>query len=325
MKLATKRTNAPDGELLVVSQDLSQAVSAASVASTMQDALDRWDEAAPALAELYGALNAGTCDGAFDFVATEMDAPLPRAWQWLDGSVYPNHGQLMQKAFNLPPIEYDKPLMYQGMSHQFLAGHDEVPFFSEEGGIDFEAEFGIITGAVPMGTAASTAAQYMHLAVLINDWSLRAIAPAEMKTGFGWIQAKPACSIAPVAVTLDELEGLWVDNRITATMKVTRGGDVFGEVPGDEMDYGFDELVAHAAATRGLCAGTIIGSGTVSSKNYKVVGSCCIAERRAIEMIDQGAPKTDFLGFGEQVSIDVVDAKGQSNLFGSIDQRVVSV
>lgn len=323
MKFATERTAHPDGRLLVVSRDLRRAVPATGIAATLQEALDRWDEVRDALAALYDSLNEGRANGALDFASLDLAAPLPRAWQWLDASAFASHGELMQRAFNSPPIEATAPLMYQGMAHRFLGPREDVPLPTEDDDIDFEGEFGIITGEVPMGTPAREALKYVRLAVQINDWSLRRVAPIEMKTGFGWIQAKPACSAAPVALTPDELGSAWSDARITATLEVRRNGERFGRVPATEMGYGFDELIAHAARTRVLCAGTIIGSGTVSSHNYRDVGSCCITERRAIEMIDVGEPRTPFLKFGERVEMEAWSDEGEGPLFGRIDQRVV--
>lgn len=319
MKLATERTGGVDGRLLVVSRDLTRA--AVARVPTLQTALDDWVAAEPQLEALYQRLNEDE-EAGLAFRPGAMAAPLPRAWQWLDGSAYSNHGALMQRAFNLPPIETDRPLMYQGMSHRFLSGTDDVPFPSEADGIDFEGELGIITDTVPMGVSAEEALGHIRLAILINDWSLRTIAPIEMKTGFGWIQAKPACSVAPVAVTLDELGSDWADGRMALTLSVQLNGARFGAVGATGMDYGFHELVAHAARTRDLCPGTIIGSGTVSSPDYQAVGSCCIAERRAIEAIESGAPQTGFMRFGDRVRMDAL-ASGRS-VFGTIDQQVVS-
>jgi fumarylacetoacetate (FAA) hydrolase len=323
MKLASERNALPDGSLVVVSRDLKRMVSAAAVAPNLQNALDRWDQVAPALRSLYERLNAGRAEYATAFRPEAMAAPLPRAWQWLDGSAFPSHGELMQKAFNLPPIATDVPLMYQGMSHQFLGPTENMPFTSEQDDIDFEGEFGVITGEVPMGTSAKEALGCVRLAVQINDWSLRAIAPVEMKTGFGWIQAKPACSMAPLAVTLDELGDGWGDGRILATLDVRRSGAQFGSVPSTEMAFGFHELIAHASRSRRLCAGTIIGSGTVSTRSYRETGSCCIAERRAIEMIDTGAPRTHFLKFGETVRMEARIGSCAEPPFGILEQIVV--
>jgi len=323
MKLASERNGLPDGGLVVVSRDLKWAAPADRIAPSLQNAIDRWEEVLPALTALYDSLNAGRARNAAAFRPEAMMAPLPRAWQWLDGSAFPSHGELMQKALNRPPIVTDLPLMYQGMSHQFLAPTEEVPFPSEQDDIDFEGELGIITGPVPMGTAAPQALDCVRLAVQINDWSLRAIAPVEMKTGFGWIQAKPACSMAPVAATLDELGDAWAEGRILATLAVWRDGTLFGSVPSTEMAFGFHELIAHAARTRSLCAGTLVGSGTVSSRSCRDVGSCCIAERRAIEMIDLGAPRTGYLKFGERVRMEGRIPGCAEPPFGVIEQTVV--
>jgi fumarylacetoacetate (FAA) hydrolase len=324
MKLATARSESPDGTLLMVSRGLKVVARAAHIAPTLQNALERWEEVSPALQKISDELNAGRLTDTTPYDAAALVAPLPRSWQWLDGSAFPSHGALMQKAFDMPPIASKAPLMYQGMSHSFLGPREDVPFMDAADDIDFEAELGIITAAVPMGIDVGRALDYVRLAVLINDWSLRAIAPIEMKTGFGWIQAKPACSMAPVAVTLDELGDAWTRGRIMATLQVQRGSMNFGRVPSTEMAFGFDELIAHAARTRELCAGTIIGSGTVSSSSYAEVGSCCIAERRAIEMIESGAPRTPFLAFGERIRITAkVDAVDHPP-FGDMDQVVVN-
>lgn len=321
MKLATQRDGTPDGRLLVVADDLRTASPVERIA-TLQQALDHWVEAEPVLRTVAKKLAAGTARDAVAWRPETIMAPLPRAWQWLDGSAYPSHGELMQTAFNLPPIESEAPLMYQGMSHRFLAWDEDVELPSEADGIDFEAEFGVITDHVPMGIRAGEALGLIRLIVQINDWSLRVIAPLEMKTGFGWIQAKPACSMAPLALTPDELGPAWRDGRIDAIMRVWRGDVEFGIVPSLEMAHGFHELIAHAARTRDLCAGTIIGSGTVSSSRYRETGSCCIAERRAIEMIDTAAPVTPFLRFGETVRMDASVGQAEAT-FGRIDQRIM--
>jgi fumarylacetoacetate (FAA) hydrolase len=297
--------------------------SAAPIAATLQSALEQWDSVLPRLQELYEQLNAGAI-ASTEYIPHALMAPLPRAWQWLDASAFPSHGELMQRAFELPPIPSTPPLMYQGLSHQFLGPTEDVPFGSQADGIDFEGEFGVITGPVGMGTPAARAAPSIRLAVQVNDWSLRTIAPIEMKTGFGWIQAKPACSMAPIAVSLDELDNLWSQGRITATLKVELNGKLFGEVPASDMQFGFHELIAHAARTRSLCAGTILGSGTISSHACRVVGSCCIAEKRAIEMIDRGAPRTDYLQFGDRVTMNAFGGDHQEPLFGTLAQQVIS-
>lgn len=324
MKLATLHDGSADGRLVVVARDLAHLAPASGIAATLQEALDRWDEVAGKLQALYERLNAGAESSAVASEGQRFMAPLPRAWQWLDGSAFPQHGLLMAEAFKHPPIETELPLMYQGLSHIFYGTGDEVPFLSEADGIDFEGEFGVITGAVAMGSSADSAAAAIRLVVQINDWSLRRWAPAEMKTGFGWILAKPACGMAPIAVTPDELGPNWEKSRVTATLVVERGEERFGAVPATEMETGFDELIAHAARTRPLCAGTIIGSGTVSHSSFREAGSCCISERRAIEMINQaGQASTPYLHFGERVRMRAVARDGGEPLFGILDQQVV--
>lgn len=319
MKLATMKDGSRDGRLYVVARDLSRA-QAADAVTTMQALMEDWESHAPALEAQYEAVNGGAGE-AFD--AAEALAPLPRAWQWLDGSAFDSHGDLMDKVFGMvdkfkPPFPY----MYQGVSSKFYAPNEDVKFRLEEDFVDFEGEFGIIVDEVPMGVEASAAAAHIRLIVQINDWSLRRIAPLEMKGGFGWVTAKPPCSMAPVAVTPDELGAAWRDARVDLNLNVWWNGERFGAANGYPMSSGFDDLVAHAAYSRDLVAGTVIGSGTVSNETYREVGSSCIAERRGIEMIDEGAAKTDFMKFGDRVKMEVFDADGQS-LFGAIDQQVV--
>jgi fumarylacetoacetate (FAA) hydrolase len=321
VKLAS-RSAGRDGELLVVSADLKMAVAATAIAPTLQAALDDWDAVAPALGQLYGHLNAGTAPGSFGLAGVALDAPLPRAWQWLDGSAFAQHGALMAKAFNRPPIDSDGPLMYQGMSHRFLGPLDPVHFPDEQDGIDFECEFAVITGDVRMGSGRQAAGAAIRLVALVNDWSLRRLTGVEVKTGFGFVRAKPACSAAPVVVTPEELGPAWRDFRVRAIMEVRRGDEIFGRVPADEMEFGFDELVAHAASTRDLCAGTLIGSGTVSSSRYAEVGSCCISERQAIEMIAHGRAATSYLRFGERVRMEAFAQDDSRSLFGAADNTV---
>lgn len=319
MRLATVRGGTPDGRLVVVSADGARSLEAGAMAPTLQAALETWTASQPGLLELEARVNGGEGDPVDPRAFT---APLPRAWQWLDGSAFPSHGALMQQAFKLPPIETTAPLMYQGMSHQFLGPTEDVPLPSEEDGIDFEGEFGVITDDVPMGAKSSDAAKHIRLVVQINDWSLRTIAPVEMKTGFGWVQAKPACSMAPFAVTPEALGDAWRDCRVHLDLCVDWNGERFGAPNAGAMAFGFDELIAHAARTRSLPAGTIIGSGTVSNSNYRDVGSTCIAERRGIEMIDHGEPRTGFMRFGDRVRMEAPAADGRSP-FGVIDQSVV--
>lgn len=311
MRLATLDNGTPDGALIIVSRDARRCLHAGG---TLQQAIEDWSVAEPALRSLAARLEDGSGD-ALDH--GRLLAPLPRAWQWLDGSAFPQHGDLMQQAFNLPPIETDRPLMYQGLSDRFLPGHADVPLPTEADGIDFEGEYGVITDAVPMGVTPEQALPHIKLVLLINDWSLRAIAPIEMKTGFGWVQAKPACAAAPFAVTPDELGEAWADGRVHLPLHVRLDGRWFGSPNGREMAFGFHDLVAHAARTRNLVAGTIIGSGTVSNADYAEVGSACISERRAIEMIETGSPRTPFMAFGDRIALSA-----EGNIFGTIDQAV---
>jgi fumarylacetoacetate (FAA) hydrolase len=323
MKLTTLRGAGRDGRLAVVAPDLRTAAFAPDIAPTLIDALEQWDTVEPALRELSESLRAGSVAGSFDFSPMEALAPLPRTYQWLDGSAFSSHGELMAKVFGIQNPQSERPLMYQGMSHQFLSASEQVRFRSEADGIDFEGEFGVITDEVPMGTSAASAAGHIKLIVQINDWSLRTLAPVEMKTGFGWVQAKPACSAAPLAITVDELGTAWRDGRVALPLQVWLNGRKFGAANGQEMGFSFGELIAHGAATRNLCPGTIIGSGTVSNEDYRRIGSSCIAERRAIETLDEGAPRTPYLRFGDSVRMEAVGLAGET-LFGVLEQRVVS-
>lgn len=319
MKLATLDTGTPDGALAVISADGSRYLPADAVAATLQAALDDWATAAPALRQLADRLAAGEGENAKTLAYA---APLPRAWQWLDGSAFRSHGELMETLFGTEPPPPGRPLMYQGLSHQFLSATADVPLPREEDGIDFEGEFGVITDFVPMGVTPEQAMAHIKLLVQINDWSLRALAPIEMKTGFGWVQAKPACSVAPFAVTPDVLGDAWREGRVHLPLSVDWNGARFGDALGGVMEFGFHELVAHAASTRSLCAGTIIGSGTVSNSNFREIGSSCIAERRGIEMLDEGKPRTSYMHFGDTVRMEARLPDG-GLLFGAIDQKVV--
>lgn len=312
MRLATLRDGTKDGRLVVVSAD-GTACAPAPV-KTLQEALERWDEVAPALA------SATNFPDPLD--ASQLMAPLPRAWQWLDGSVYSSHGALMDKVLGVdkPPVSW--PLMYQGVSDKFYGPTDDVRMPDEALQIDFEGEFGVIVDAVPMGTSAEDCKQHIRLVVQINDWSLRALAGPEMKSGFGWVQAKPPCTMAPFAITPDELGDEWRDGRCCADLLVDWNGKRFGAANGEPMGYGFHELVAHAARTRDLVAGTVIGSGTVSNENFRECGSSCIAERRGIEIVDLGAPKTDFMKFGDTVRMQGTLRDGRAP-FGAIEAKVV--
>lgn len=324
MKLASLNNGSRDGRLIVVSRDLSCAVDAGHIAENMLLAIENWLNVEPQLQALYSQLNEGEAVGSFAFAPAEVMAPLPRTYQWLDGSAFLNHGTLMQKAFHLDPIEGadTTPLMYQGAGDDFLGSRADIPLPSESLGIDFEGEFGVVVDAVPMGCTAADAAAHIKLIVQINDVSLRAVAPREMKTGFGFLHAKSSSSFAAVAITPDELGDAWRDARVQLPLHVKWNGEWFGNPHGGEMNFSFAQLIAHATFTRRLSAGTVIGSGTVSNAE-RSAGSACISERRAIEMIEHGAPKTGFMRFGDRVQMDVFGADGQS-LFGGIDQRVVA-
>ena len=321
MRLATLDNGTPDGELVVVSDDDNRCLSAGSRVPNLLAAISDWQKAEPDLRELATRLGVG--DGS-PIDRSRLRAPLPRTWQWLDGSAFQVHADLMQVAFGTDPIAHDKPLMYQGMSDRCLGPAEDVALPDETHGIDFEGEFGVVIDFVPMGTCAADALDRIKLVVQINDWSLRNLAVPEMKTGFGWIQAKPACSMAPFAVTPDELGESWADGRVCLDLLVEWNGERFGAANGREMSVGFHDLVAHAAATRDLAAGTVIGSGTVANAAYAEVGSSCISERRAIEIIAGGKPATPFMKFGDQVRMSAVDPAG-GNPFGSIDQQVVGL
>ncbi|MFC3097203.1 fumarylacetoacetate hydrolase family protein [Alteraurantiacibacter palmitatis] len=320
MKLASRANGTPDGELLVVSADGTRGIAAGPGLPNLREALERWGEAVPLLADLAAGVEMGTGE---PLDPASLMAPLPRAWQWLDASAFKTHADLMQVAFGHDPIVQEKPLMYQGMSHRFYGPRDDVPFPDAQGGIDFEGEFAVVTDFVPMGTSAADAAGRIRLVLQVNDWSLRHLAVPEMKTGFGWVQAKPACSAAPFAVTPHALGDGWQDGRVCLDLQVDWNGARFGAANGREMTFGFHDLIAHAAATRDLAAGTIIGSGTVANRDYARVGSSCISERRAIEMIASGgAPVTGYMKPGDRVRMAAVDAHG-AQPFGEIDQRVI--
>lgn len=323
MKLATLRDGSRDGRLAVVSRDLRRGVEAPAVAKTLLEAIESWERCEPRLLALAEALERGPVTGEFALDPAALAAPLPRTWQWLDGSAFHNHGELMQRAFKVADERpHTKPLMYQGGSDDFLGPQEDMPLPSEEDGIDFEAEVAVIVDRVPMGTPASDALRHVKLVMLANDASLRAHALPEKKTGFGWIHAKPATSFSPVAVTPDELGAAWKNGRVLLPLHVTWNGRHFGHPDAGAMGFGFHELIAHAAYSRNLTAGTIVGSGTVSSPDYATAGSACIAERRAIELADRGAAVTDYMRFGDRVRIEMFDAAGRS-IFGAIDQRVV--
>jgi len=321
MKFATLQDGTKDGRLHVVSRDLARVIPVRAV-KTMLEALEQWDAIEKALEADYSAVNTGQGEA---FEQSKAMAPLPRAWQWLDASAYQSHGDLMDAAFGFAkkdPVDF--PFMYQGMSNQFNGPTQDQGFRTEDDGIDFEAEFGLLTSEVPFGADAETAGSCIRVLIQINDWSLRRLAPIEMKTGFGWIRAKPASAMAPVAVTPDELGDAWRDKRIDLPLHVTWNDIKWGAASGYEMSYGFDELLAHAAYSRVLPAGTVLGGGTVSNPNFRDVGSSCIAERRGIEMLDEGSAKTPFMSFGDTVKMEVFDKTG-APVFGTLKQQVVKI
>lgn len=333
MKLATLKTGGRDGTLVVVSRDLVTCQAVPKIARTLQQALDDWDHVAPRLAQVYDQLNDGKATAAESFIEEECASPLPRAYQWADGSAYINHVELVRKArgAQVPPSFYTDPLMYQGGSDSFVGPCDPIAVLSEEWGVDLEAEVAVVTGDVPMGATVEQAAQAIRLVMLVNDVSLRNLIPKELEKGFGFFQSKPASAFSPVAVTPDELGDAWRDSKLHLPLLVTLNDQPFGRPnAGDDMTFSFAQLIAHAAKTRELCAGSIIGSGTVSNKQGSLhgssianggVGYCCLAEVRMYETIEQGAPATPFLRFGDTVRIEMLDADGAS-LFGAIDQEV---
>jgi fumarylacetoacetate (FAA) hydrolase len=323
MKLATYRDGSRDGQLVVVSRDLSQAHFATGIATRLQAVLDDWGFVSPQLEELYQTLNHGKARHAFAFDPRLCGAPLPRAYQWADGSAYLNHVELVRRArkAEMPPSFYTDPLMYQGGSDDFLGPTEDAVFGSVDWGIDFESELAVVTGDVPMGTGAEAALEGVRLLMLVNDWSLRHLIPAELAKGFGFFQSKPATAFGPVAVTPDELGDAWSGGRVHLNVETQWNGRRVGLcAAGDEMTFHFGQLVAHIARTRNVRAGSIVGSGTVSNQDWSR-GYSCIAEKRAIETIETGEPRTAFLQDGDRIRIEVKGRDGQS-LFGAIDQQV---
>jgi len=314
------------GQLLGIQIGHTLGIYAGSMTSTatLQAALDEWSAKSVQLRAASDALNDGQLAGSFPFSAADMKAPLPRAYQWVDGSAYVNHVELVRRArgAEMPPSFWTDPLVYQGGSDDLLAPTQDAVFVSEAHGIDMEAEVAVIVDDVPMGVDAKAARDHIRLILLANDWSLRNLIPAELAKGFGFYQSKPATAFSPVAVTPDELGNLWEDGKVLLPLITHVNGVLFGKPnAGIDMTFNFPTLIAHAAATRNLCAGTIVGSGTVSNLD-RSVGSSCIAERRSLEQIEFGAPKTPFLKAGDRVRIEMLDEQGAS-IFGAIDQRVV--
>jgi fumarylacetoacetate (FAA) hydrolase len=329
VKLASLRQGGRDGTLVVVSRDLSRAVRVPTVARTLQAALDDWQGLQAELASIYRLLNEDhlNCCGderAFALDVKQLAAPLPRAFQFADGSAYLHHVELVRKArgAEMPPSFYSDPLMYQGLSDGYLGPCDDVPAVDEAHGIDFEAEVAVITDDVPMAVSAERARRHIKLVMLVNDVSLRNLVPGELAKGFGFFQSKPASSFSPVAVTPDELGPAWDGGKVNLPLVSRLNGAWFGSPnAGVDMNFDFGQLIAHAARTRALAAGTIVGSGTVSNRDPKA-GSSCLAEKRTLETIVDGKPSTPFMKFGDRINIEMLDRDGRS-IFGAIDQKIV--
>jgi fumarylacetoacetate (FAA) hydrolase len=323
MKLATLKDGTRDGQLAVVSRDLKTAHLADGIAPTLQRALDDWAFIAPQLEQLSEQLNAGKAQRSFDFDPKRCMAPLPRAFQWADGSAYVNHVELVRKARNadMPESFWHDPLMYQGGSDDFIGPMDDIVLTSEEWGIDFEGEVAVVTDDVPMGATPAQAISHIKLLMLVNDVSLRNLIPAELAKGFGFFQSKPASSFSPVAVTPDELGTAWQDGKVHLPLRATWNGALVGQPnAGVDMVFSFPQLIAHLARTRNARAGAIIGSGTVSNKD-SAKGYTCIAEKRCLEIIAGGEAKTPFMKFGDTIRIEMLDASGKS-IFGAISQQL---
>jgi fumarylacetoacetate (FAA) hydrolase len=324
MKLASLKSGR-DGQLVVVSRDLSTATAVPDIASTLQQALDNWPDTAPALQARYEELNAGNASETFAFDPAQCDAPLPRAYHWADGSAYVTHVELVRKArgADLPESFWHDPLVYMGASDAFIGARDDIAVESEEWGIDFEAEVVVITDDVPAGVNPDQAATHIQLIGLVNDVSLRNLIPGELGKQFGFYQYKPWTSFTPVLVTPDELGDAWDGRKLHLPLRATLNGSLIGAPnAGVDMTFDFPTLIAHCAKSRSLMTGTVIGSGTVSNVG-SVDGSCCLAEIRCLETIADGAPSTPFMSFGDRIEIEMLDAAGDS-IFGKIDQTVVA-
>jgi fumarylacetoacetate (FAA) hydrolase len=324
MKLGTLKEGGRDGTLIVVSRDLSRAVKASDVAPSLQRVLEDWSGLSPRLEALSERLNAGDAPDAFALDTAKLAAPLPRAYQWADGSAYVVHVELVRKArgVEMPPSFWTDPLMYQGGSDSFIGPTDDIEAADEAWGIDFEGEIGVYVDDVPMGTAPEAARKHIRLVTILNDVSLRNLIPAELNKGFGFFHGKPATAFAPVAVTPDELGDAWNGAKLNLPLISTYNGKEFGHPnAATDLIFDFGQLIAHAATTRHLEAGTVVGSGTVANKDAEV-GCSCIAERRTRETIDAGKPSTPFMRFGDRIRIEMLDKAGRS-IFGAIDQKVV--
>ncbi|MCZ6731571.1 MAG: fumarylacetoacetate hydrolase family protein [Gammaproteobacteria bacterium] len=321
MKLASLKYGR-DGQLVVVSRDLQRMQPVTSIATTMQAALDSWSDTYPALSNAYRELNENQAKG-LPFKTSDCAAPLPRAYQWADGSAYVNHVELVRKArgAELPDSFWHDPLMYQGGSDQFIGPNDNIEVISEDWGIDFEAEITVIADDVPMGVTAERASDFIRLFMLVNDVSLRNLIPGELAKGFGFFQSKPSSAFSPVAVTPDELGNAWDGKKLHLPLIAELNGNRIGAPnAGVDMTFDFPTLIAHAAKSRPLGAGIIIGSGTISNRD-RSNGSCCLAEIRMLETINQGEAKTPFMKFGDRIKIEMLNAN-QESIFGAIDQTV---
>lgn len=326
MKLGSlKSDKSRDGELIVVSRDNQRAVRPGAVASSLREAVENWAVTKPKLEELYTQLNAGTAKDAFELNGKALHSPLPRSFQWADGSAFIHHIKLVRLSRNapLPETLETLPLMYQGTGDAFLAPDEDIPQVDFSHGTDFEGEVGVIVGEVPIGTSPEKALEKIVLFVIINDVSLRGLIPEELAQGFGFLQGKPSSSFAPFAVTEDELQGAFIDGRVHLPLKVDYNGEFFGNADAGAMHFHFGQLIAHAARTRTLTAGTIIGSGTVSNEDM-ARGSSCIAEKRMLEKIHEGVIKTPFMKAGDTVKMEMFDKEGR-NIFGTIFQKVAKV
>ncbi len=324
MKLATLKEGSRDGTLIVVSRDLTRAVRATGIAPTLQAALDDWDRAAPRLNTLYADLNAGDAEDMFALDLQALAAPLPRCYQFLDGSAYLPHVERVRKArgAEVPKSFETDPLMYQAVSDGFMGPLDDIAMASTEWGIDFESEIGVITDDVPMGATAEECAEHIQLITILNDVSLRNLIPGELAKGFGFLQSKPRSALAAVVVTPDELGHAWVDSKVHLPLITHLNGELFGQPEaGEDMQFSFAELLAHAAKSRPLAAGTLMGSGTIANQDT-ARGASCLAEKRMLEIIANGKPETPFMQFGDRVKIEMKSRDGVS-IFGAIEQEVV--
>lgn len=323
MKLGSLKEGDRDGTLIVVSRDLKMAVKATDIAPNLRQALESWTDAAPRLNALYDALNDGQAQDAFAVDMTALAAPLPRTWEFLDGSAYLPHVARVRKArgAEVPETFYTDPLMYQATSAGFMGPRDDVPVSSEDYGIDLEAEVVVITDDVPMAVTPEQAVSHIQLIGLVNDVSLRGLIPPELAKGFGFLQSKPRSALSPVFVTPDELGDAWQDSKLHLPMRTELNGKWFGEAEcGVDMQFNFGQLVAHAARTRPLSAATIVGSGTIANEDTSK-GASCLAEQRTVEKLRDGEPTTPFLKFGDTVRIEITDKDGHS-IFGAIEQKV---